>query len=191
VYRPMMTLIAALSLTACQKPAPPQPDSSTAGAATPAVTTQNPEATPAPEPSTDTSATADTAGGASAVNASIDRVLGDHKPYEAATRQFQQAVADHDALGVAALVQYPLDVTIDGRKTSVKDTAEFVRLYDKIVTTGIAAAITGTRYEDLMVSQRGIMFGAGEAWINGVCADAGCSRFVPKVIAIQATTAAR
>lgn len=188
MYRPMLTLIAALLLTACQKPAPPQPDGSTHGAAT---ATQDPEVTPAPEPSTDTSATADTTSDVSAVNTAIDRVLGEHAPYEIAVKQLQQAVADHDATAVAALVQYPLDVTIDGSKMLVKDTVEFVRLYDRIVTTDIAAAITGTRYEDLMVSQRGIMFGAGEAWINGVCADTACSHFVPKIIAIQATTATR
>jgi len=45
-------------------------------------------------------------------NQAIDENLGDHTKYEAVITTFQKAVADHDAAGVAALVQYPIGLKV-------------------------------------------------------------------------------
>ena len=69
----------------------------------------------------------------------------------------------------------------------IKDAAGFVENYDKIVTPAIAGAIGAQKYSDLMVNGKGVMFGSGETWINGICkkGSADCSEFEVKVVAIQ------
>ena len=123
---------------------------------------------------------------AQGVNQSIDTVLGDHARYESAIRKFQASVAAHDAGAVAALVSYPLSTRVGGKARLVRTPAEFVKAYDSIVTPAIAGVITGQKYDELFVNAQGVMFGSGEVWINGVCADKACKSFVPKVVKIQA-----
>ncbi|RKH86601.1 hypothetical protein D7X99_02875 [Corallococcus sp. AB032C] len=94
-------------------------------------------------------------------------------------------MAAHDAKAVAALVAYPFTANVGGRKVKLPDAAAFVRHYDVIVTPAIANVITRQRYVDLFVNADGVMFGQGEAWLNGICKDAGCKDFDVRVIAIQ------
>ncbi|WP_223633246.1 hypothetical protein [Corallococcus sp. EGB] len=100
---------------------------------------------------------------------------------------FQQAVAAHDTKAVAAMVAYPFTANVGGRKVKLHDAAAFRRHYDVIVTPDIAKVITRQRYADLFVNEDGVMFGQGEAWLNGVCKDAECKDFDVRVIAIQPT----
>ena len=126
--------------------------------------------------------------GTDAVNQSIDTVLGDHAKYEPVIHAFQQAVASGDKQGVAALVDYPISVTIDGKATSIKDAQAFVAGYDRFMTPAIARAISAQKYADLFVNDKGVMFGNGEAWINGVCRDTACKDMDVKVVALQPGT---
>ena len=123
-----------------------------------------------------------------AVNSAIDKLLGDHARYQVVVEAYQQAVADGDKAAVAALVDYPIRVDIAGTKTTIRDPAAFVRGYDKIITPAIARTIEVQKYSELMVNGKGVMFGSGETWINGICAkdSADCSEFEVKVVAIQA-----
>ena len=100
---------------------------------------------------------------------------------------YQKAVAEGDKQAVAALVDYPFSATIDGKGASIKSAAGFVENYDKIVTPAIASAIKAQKYSELMVNGKGVMFGSGETWINGICkkGSADCSEFEVKVVAIQ------
>lgn len=131
-----------------------------------------------PNPSTGAPTSAST-------NESIDRVLGEHAAYESVIKSFQAAVAQHDAPAAAALVQYPIRVTIGKRRATVRDAKAFVAAYDQIVTPAIAAAVRAQKYEELMVSAQGVMFGAGQVWINGICSDKACTRSTPRVVTIQ------
>lgn len=119
------------------------------------------------------------------VNATIDSSLGDHGRYETTIKAFQQAVTDGNKQDVAAFVRYPIVVTIGGRKRTVTSAAAFVKAYDSIMTPDIVAAVKGQKYEDLFVNYKGIMFGNGEVWIDGICLDSKCKSFVPKVVTIQ------
>ncbi len=183
----LATALASILLTACDKsadtPAPEAP-AATAPVAESAATPTDDVAAPA---ATDTGA-AQTADDHHAINASIDTLLGDHAKYETVIDDYQKAVAGGDKEAVAALVGYPIDVTIDGKKTSIKDTAGFVRNYDKIITPAIAEVIQAQKYSDLLVNGQGVMFGSGETWINGICkkGSADCSEFEVKVVTIQA-----
>ena len=127
-----------------------------------------------------------------AVNASIDKLLGDHASYQAVIEAYQEAVAKGDKAAVAALVGYPIKVDLGGSRITIVDPAAFVRNYDRIVTPAIARAIKAQEYSELMVNSQGVMFGNGATWINGVCREgsADCSEFEVKVVAIQASASA-
>ena len=144
-----------------------------------------PGAMPAPAPATDAAAT--TADDHASVNATIDNLLGDHAKYEQAITAFQSAVAGKDPAAVAALVDYPFTARIDGKPVRVADAAAFVARYDEIVMPAIADAIAEQKYANLFVNGKGVMFGNGEAWINGICKDVACRDFDVRVVAIQPT----
>jgi hypothetical protein len=119
------------------------------------------------------------------INQTIDTVLGDHAKYQAVIDALQAGVKDNDAAAVSALVSYPINVKIHGKKTRIKNAADFTKNYAAIITPAIATAITSQKYNDLMVNSQGIMFGKGEVWINGICKDTACKEFDAKVITIQ------
>ena len=123
-----------------------------------------------------------------AIRQAIDEALGDHVRYEAVIRQFQQAVAANDAAAVAALVDYPFATVRDGQPLKIADAEAFVRDYDQIMTPPIAEAIKRQRYSELMVNYKGVMFGNGEAWVNGICRDDACKNVDVRVVALQPTS---
>ncbi len=182
-----------LLLAACDQAAPP-PASETAPAAP--RTEAPPHATAAPAESI-----AQTHGGAAApspaasgeaddhaqVNQRIAQVLGDARPYETAIQSFQQAVQQKDAASVAAMIDFPFRTHVDGRPATIQDAPEFIAQYGRIVTPAMAEVIVQQRYSDLFVNQKGVMFGQGEAWLNGVCADPQCKAFDVRVVALQPT----
>jgi hypothetical protein len=120
-----------------------------------------------------------------AVSDAIDSNLGDHQRYRDVIDALQSAVGAGDAARVASLVEYPISVDIGGKETILKDEKEFAARYSDFMTADISTAITGTRYSDLFVNYKGVMFGSGQAWINGICKDSGCKEFDVKVVALQ------
>jgi hypothetical protein len=121
------------------------------------------------------------------VNDTIDDLLGDHTKFEEAFHAVQAAVAGGDAESFAAWVAYPIGVNIDGEDVVVETPEALVELYDQFMTEEITAAVTGQRYEDVLVNYGGVMFGDGQVWINGVCVDDECSDFDVRVVTIQST----
>lgn len=147
---------------------------SEAPAASSEAITPVPDATPAVVSATD-----------QAVNDSIDSNLGDHTRYQAVIQQLQAAVAAGDAAKVAALAQYPFSVDIGGKATVLKNEQEFVARYQEFMTPDISKAIVDTKYADLFVNYKGVMFGNGQAWINGICKDDQCKAFDVKLVTLQ------
>lgn len=130
-------------------------------------------------------AAADSIDDGKAVDDAIDNNLGDHQRYRTVIDAFQKAVAGNDAAAVAALVQYPIVVSIQGHKTTLKNEKQFIARYNQLMTSNIRNAIVGTRYADLFVNYKGVMFGRGQAWINGICRDDKCAAFDVKVVTLQ------
>lgn len=186
-------MLAAILLSACDKPAPApvapaaaDVPSSAAPAAEPAPPPAAPETAAAtPEAAAPAPAAASDPAADKATDDAIDSNLGDHARYRDVIERFQKAVADKDAGAVAALVYYPFGATIDGKTLVIKDPAGFVAHYDKIVTPPIADAIVKQKYADMFVNYKGVMFGSGEAWVNGICKDNACKVFDVKVVTIQ------
>lgn len=188
MHKLLCAALAAMLSSACDKPSPTAP---VAGDASAPAATAEPAAAPAPSepasavsmPAAEESASDPAAD--KATDEAIDKLLGDHVRYRDTIDRFQKAAAAKDAAGVAALVAYPFEATIDSKKTKIKDAAGFVAQYDKIVAAPIAETIVRQKYSELFVNQQGVMFGSGEAWINGICKDSACKDFDAKVIRIQ------
>lgn len=181
----MKTPIAALAvlwLAACA-PATPDTAASAADTAPAAAAADAAPTAPAAAPSE-----GEAVDDPRAVNQAIDEVLGDHARYETVIRQLQQAVTANDTEAVAALVAYPFVTVRDGESLKVADAAAFVREYDRIMTPAIADTIKRQKYSQLMVNYKGVMFGNGEAWVNGICQDAACKDVDVRVVALQPTS---
>lgn len=195
-FKIVVSLITLLALAACKPATESQPKAADAAA--------NPDMAVTP-PATDTVAEpaaqpiTDTHGGAAAptpqaqgetddhsnVNQTIGQVLGDPAPYEKAILTFQQAVAQKDAATVASLIDFPFKTRVEDQPATIKDSSEFIAKYGQIVTPQMAEAITQQRYSDLFVNQKGVMFGSGQAWLNGVCKDDKCEKVEVRVAALQ------
>lgn len=185
--------LASLLLSGCNKPADApgseasHPEASTPEAAGDTATTPPPADASAPVPAASQAGAASAEAGDKVIDDAIDTLLGDHAKYRAVVDAYQKAVAEGDKEAVAALIDYPFSTTIEGKRTSLKNAAGFVSNYDKILTPAIADVIEAQKYSELMVNGKGVMFGSGETWINGICkkGSADCSEFEVKVVAIQ------
>jgi hypothetical protein len=102
------------------------------------------------------------------VDASLDGLYGDHKPYRQFFTHFQKAVADNDKAAVAAMIDYPFQARIKGKATKLRDAAHFVADYDLIVTAKVRHAVANQSYANLFANWQGVMIGDGEVWFSGV-----------------------
>ncbi len=171
-------LLLLLSACSAQAPAPEttaQPSPETAPA----------KSRPAPQTPATQKADAPPAGDSAAMDARIDRVLGSHAAYRSVFERLQEAVASHDPMGVAAMVRYPLKIHTEAGIEQVDNAQTFVARYEDIMRPSIVQAIADARYGELFVSQNGVMLGAGQVWINGICRDPACVDVDVKVTALQ------
>lgn len=121
-----------------------------------------------------------------AVNDVLDTIFGEHERFETAFETLQSAVADGDAQAVAELAAYPLVVKV-GERREIADAAAFVAVYATIMTDEIVAAVRDQSYAELFANDQGIMFGNGQVWMSGVCADDACADWDVRIITIQST----
>ncbi len=196
----LLALTTPLWLTACSKPesstateapttAPAEdaPVASNSPDAVPATSEPAPTTTPAP-------ATTEVAAGEAAASGDdhaaaaegdarqrIERLLGDVDQYEKVFTELQRGVAADDSAAVAALLRYPVRVSVDGKTQKLADAAAFQRDYGKIVTSALKALIAEQRFDTLFVNQQGVMLGQGEVWITGTCLDKACTKSEVKV----------
>lgn len=185
---PLVAVALMLAAAGCRQDAPADSGAAAAppAAASPVATPDAPAQAAAARPAaTAAMGEAAVADDHTSVNAAIDAVLGDHAKYEQAIVAFQSAVTGKDRAAVAALVDYPFTAHIDGGTVKIADAAAFVARYEGIVTPEITDVITKQAYADLFVNDKGVMFGNGEAWINGICKDTACKDVDVRVVAIQ------
>ncbi len=119
------------------------------------------------------------------VDLAIDNLLGDHETYRGVFDRLQQGILSNDKVAVASLVNYPLEVQIDGKKHKVRNANEFVSSWDRIVTPEIVEVVSKQRYRDLFVNWQGVMLGDGQVWINGICRDNACKKVDVGVVTFQ------
>ena len=115
----------------------------------------------------------------------IDQLHGDHAPFRDVFDRLQVAVAARDGAAVAALVRFPIEVTLGRARVPVATPAEFVARYDQIVTPAIAAVIAQQAWDALFVNAQGVMLGDGQVWLAGECADKACTAMQVRITTIQ------
>ena len=96
----------------------------------------------------------------------------------------QEAVRRSDAAAVAQMVHYPLRVNNDSGSTSVDSAEAFIQQYAELMTPSISELVINARPGELFSSWRGLMFGAGEVWVSGVCNEDGVT-CPPGIIALN------
>lgn len=82
-------------------------------------------------------------------------------------RRIQAGFSADDAASLAALIDFPITVAIDGRPVIVTAPAEFVANYGRIVDPEMKRVILEEREEDLFVNWRGFMLARGAIWSDG------------------------
>jgi hypothetical protein len=122
-----------------------------------------------------------------ALDKSIDLSVGSHVKVQKLLTDLQQAVSQHNAATVAALVHYPIKVNPGKHAITIKNPKAFIKDYDRIITPDISAAIYKQKYDALFVNSQGVMIGDGEVWITGFCLDKNCKNSDIKIGTIQDT----
>jgi hypothetical protein len=85
---------------------------------------------------------------------------------------FQDAIARGDKEKVAAMVAYPIPVSLaSGRRVRVRNRADFLRNYERIFDRAFRRFILQTRVEDLWARWSGVATPRGEIWVNGIVRD--------------------
>lgn len=118
-------------------------------------------------------------------DAAIDAVLGDHVKFHEAFEAIQVAVADGDVETVAEYIPYGTPIDIHGNEKVFDSEQAFIEDYDEIFMPEIVATVAAQTWETLFVNAEGVMFGAGEVWLNGICVDDTCSEFDVRIVTIQ------
>jgi hypothetical protein len=109
----------------------------------------------------------------------------DEKRVAAFVTALQDAVRDDDKQAVAKLVRYPITAPIDGKRTRIAKPDAFVANYDRILTPKHREVILRAKPNTLFANAQGVMFGDGEIWISGICADKECRQSNIRIIAVN------
>ncbi|WP_189424206.1 hypothetical protein [Devosia pacifica] len=107
-------------------------------------------------------------------NRQLEERYGGHESFTAAFSALQDAVLVEDREAVAALVNYPLRVTINGDRDTIGNPDEFVDRYDALITPDIAQLILGQDYDELTLDGNIVMFDGGDVWMRSYCTDSSC-----------------
>jgi hypothetical protein len=80
-----------------------------------------------------------------------------------------------DDFGFAEKVHYPIQMTLDGKKTRFSEPDELAKILRAALSPKVMDAIAQTSEDDLILLPDGIRVGHGELWFNLFCSDAACT----------------
>lgn len=120
------------------------------------------------------------------VDQQIEALLGDPRTFRSTIADLQRRVADEDSIAVSAFISYPITVSINGMRKTLRQAEDLEEYYGDIFTPDIVEVIVNQDYGSLFVNSDGVMFGNGEVWMSAVCLDDGCAEVEAQIIAIQA-----
>ena len=121
-------------------------------------------------------------------DARLDTLMGSasHERFHDFLNQLQKAIANKDKKAVAAMVDYPLTITVNHKEIDIADDHAFIKAYDKIFTDRLVKIILDQKYADLFAKDTGVMIGPhGELWFSGICTVKDCSKFDIKIMQIN------
>jgi hypothetical protein len=117
---------------------------------------------------------------------SIDTVLGGpHTVYATAIADIQRALKSHDVQGIAGYLNFGDTIKVNGKDETIADLDDLTAKFDTLFNAKVVSAVTGSKYESLLVNDQGIMFGNGELWITGTCDDNPCQLPFINIVAIN------
>jgi hypothetical protein len=122
------------------------------------------------------------------MNSQLDELFGQHEVYHTFFVGLKKAVSADDKKAVAAMVDYPITVSIGGKDVKIKSGKDFVSHYDHIFSDKIVTAVEKQTYAALFANDQGIMIGDGEIWIDGICLDHDCTKQAVKIITVNSDT---
>ncbi len=120
------------------------------------------------------------------VDQQIENLLGNAEEFKATIADLQTRIANEDSIAVSAFIDYPITVTINGKRKALRQAEDLEPLYYDIFTPEITDVIVNQDYGSLFVNGDGVMFGNGEVWMNAVCLDDACNETEARIITIQA-----
>ncbi|WP_159946678.1 hypothetical protein [Rhizobium sp. 18065] len=120
------------------------------------------------------------------VDQQIENLLGNADLFKSTIADLQARIANEDSIAVSAFIDYPITVTINGRRKTLRQAEDLEPLYYDIFTPEITEVIVNQDYGSLFVNGDGVMFGNGEVWMNAICLDDGCNETEARIITIQA-----
>lgn len=90
----------------------------------------------------------------------------DDKLVERNAQRFWQAVKQGDQKTVAALVVYPVKVSINGKNKRIRNAQELMQNYEQIFTQSYRDAILAALPHNMFARDKGIMLGRGVVWFG-------------------------
>lgn len=119
------------------------------------------------------------------VDAAIDAGRGSAGSFRTAFAVLQEAVSRADAPTIASLANYPLPVTVDGRRSVLRGEAEFVSRYETVMTEALARIILDQDYGQLRLDGEIVVFGADALRMRPYCTDRSCAASYWLITAIR------
>lgn len=99
---------------------------------------------------------------------------------------FRDAVSARDKKKVASLISYPLKIYISpGRTRTIRNRAEFVKAYDRIIDEELQQFIVKTEVKDLWAKWTGVATPRGEIWFSGIGTKGSPDKYTIKITAIN------
>jgi hypothetical protein len=83
-----------------------------------------------------------------------------------AAQKFQAAVIAGDQEAVAALILYPIDITVDQKRLRIKDRRALALNWERIFSSSYREAVAQAVPRAMFANEQGIMLGSGQAWFN-------------------------
>ena len=101
--------------------------------------------------------------------------------------ELKQAVAGGKRAMLAGMIAYPLNVSKGGKRMVIRNKADFINRYGRIITSGVAGAVSGAEPANLSVNYQGVRIGRGEVWFAAVAEGKGPGKggYRIKVVAIN------
>lgn len=99
----------------------------------------------------------------------------DEKEGEQFADKLQKSIIKGDINQVGNMVNFPIEVSIDGRDRNIKNIGQFKKLYNKIFYPEFKNIMIYAYPKNMFANWRGIMFGEGlnNVWINKVSKNSG------------------
>ena len=86
--------------------------------------------------------------------------------FEKMFQLLQEYVKNNEKEFVASYIAYPISVTINNVKTTIKTEAEFVSNYDEIFNESVKNAFLNQNVKECFVNYKGVMVGDGQLWFS-------------------------